>query len=137
MAGLWTKMDAALDDDPKFLQYLALSGTSANARLANEARYLRLVRAWTLTDDGIIHLDRPGDVALLERKVGLSGKRLRDWLALLSECGLIRDTGFEMFGTVSCERSEADARLRLKRSDAGKAAAAAKAKGASNRATNR
>lgn len=115
--GKWFRLDVDYRSDPKFFAYMALSGTKAKQD-ANELHYIHLMVAWTLTDDGVIDMGDPGHRLLLEQTVGLSGKRLADWLSLLAEAGLIDKEFYLTSGLVKCRRSVEEARKRSNRKDA-------------------
>lgn len=125
MKGTWMRIDVNYVDDPKFTAYMALSETKAKRR-DNRLRFLDLVRAWTMSDHGVIHLDEPGERFLLEEAVGLSGKKLEAWLALLARCGLVDKDAYEGLRQVASERSMRESAKRDRRKEASDAANEAK-----------
>lgn len=123
--GRWFRLDVDYRSDPKFFAYMALSGAKSKQEI-NELRYIRLMVAWTLTDGGVIDVSDPGNMMMLEQTVGLSGKRLADWLSLLAESGLIDQDFYLVSGLVQCRRSREEARKRTSRKDASELANEAK-----------
>lgn len=123
--GKWFRLDVDYRMDPKFLAYMAMSGTSQK-RDANELRYIRLLVAWTLTDRGVIDTGDPGHCLLLEQTVGLTGKRLAEWLSLLADSGLIDKDFYLQAGLVKSKRSVAESDKRGRQKDASELANEAK-----------
>lgn len=115
--GKWFRLDVDYKNDPKFFAYMALSGSNAKKK-ENELNYIHLMIAWTLTDEGIIDISDPGHRLMLEQTVGLTGKRLSEWLSILAESGLIDKDFYLVSGLVKCRRSVDEARKRSNRKDA-------------------
>lgn len=133
--GKWLALDVDYTRDIKFRRYMALSGSSKAKQRENRLRYLDLLVAWTMTDSGEIYLEDPGDMMLLVDVVGLSGKKLDDWLSTLAESGLISKDGLAL-GRVGCERSRKESAKRDKRKEASIAGNEAKSAKRQSRRSN-